>query len=80
MPHLLAKGDRIDYWIPRHIIQYCYGTHPSQWLPRGGRRIGMLAIGKTLKDQYAAVVAPVPPQLASLVDRLKTESYREPAS
>jgi hypothetical protein len=29
MPHLLlAKGDRIDYWIPQHIIQYCYGTHP----------------------------------------------------
>jgi hypothetical protein len=23
-------ADRIDYWIRRHVIQYCYGTHPSQ--------------------------------------------------
>jgi hypothetical protein len=23
-------ADRIDYWIRRHVIQYCYGAHPSQ--------------------------------------------------
>lgn len=23
-------ADRIDYWIRRHVIQYCYGSHPSQ--------------------------------------------------
>jgi len=23
-------ADRIDYWIRRHVIQYCYGTHPSR--------------------------------------------------
>ena len=23
-------ADRIDYWIRRHVIQYCCGTHPSQ--------------------------------------------------
>jgi hypothetical protein len=23
-------ADRIDYWIRRHVIQYCHGTHPSQ--------------------------------------------------
>lgn len=80
MPHVLAKADRIDDWIPQPILQYCYGTHHSQFLPRGGRRIGMLAIGKTLRDRYDAVAAPVPPQLASLVERLKTESYREPAA
>jgi len=23
-------ADRIDYWIRRHVIRYCYGSHPSQ--------------------------------------------------
>jgi hypothetical protein len=69
-PMLTGSND----WIPQPILQYCYGTHHSQFLPRGGRRIGMLAIGKTLRDRYDAVAAPVPPQLASLVERLKTES------
>ena len=23
-------ADRIDYWIRRHVIQSCYGTHPPQ--------------------------------------------------
>jgi hypothetical protein len=23
-------ADRIDYWIRRHVIPYCHGTHPSQ--------------------------------------------------
>jgi hypothetical protein len=26
-------ADRIDYWIRRHVSQYCYGTHPSQSQP-----------------------------------------------
>jgi len=60
MPTIAAPAltaNQIDYWIPPHIIQYCYGTHPSQskFLPRGGRRVGMLAIGKCLKDQYDAL-------------------------
>ena len=21
-------ADRIDYWIRRHVIPYCHGTHP----------------------------------------------------
>jgi hypothetical protein len=42
-------ANQIDDWIPPHIIQYCYGTDPSQMLPGGGRRVGMLAIGKCLK-------------------------------
>jgi hypothetical protein len=42
MPTIAAPAltaDRIDYWIPPHIIQYCYGTHPSQskLIPRGGK-------------------------------------------
>jgi len=69
----LTSADAVHEWIPRHIIQYCYGTQPSQWLPRGGRRIGMLAIGKSLRDQYDAVASPVPPPLTALVRRLKSQ-------
>jgi hypothetical protein len=74
MPGLIAAADRIDGWIPRNVIQYCYGTQPSQLLPRGGRRIGMLAIGKSLRDQYDALASPVPPRLAVLIRRLETQS------
>jgi hypothetical protein len=78
MPTIAAPAltaDRIDHWIPAHIIQYCYGTHPSQskLLPRGGRSVGMLAIGKCLKDQYDALATPTPPHLAALVKKLKTQ-------
>ena len=71
MPRLTAAADRIDGWIPEDVIQYCYGTHHSQFLPRGGRRIGMLVIGKSLRDQYDALSSPVPPDLAVLVGRLE---------
>jgi hypothetical protein len=60
MPRVTAAADWIDGWIPRDIIQYCYGTRPSQFLPRGGRRIGMLVIGKSLRDQYDALASPAP--------------------
>jgi hypothetical protein len=66
-------ADRIDYWIPPHIIQYCYGTYPSQLYPRGGRRVGMLAIGKCLKDQYDALATPMPRHLAVLVNQLEMQ-------
>ena len=74
MPNLSASADRIDQWIPQQIIQYCYGTHTSQFLPRGGRRVGMLAIGKCLKDQYDALANPIPPHLAALVKQLTTQN------
>jgi hypothetical protein len=69
MPTIAAPAltaNRIDYWIPPHIVQYCYGTHPSQskLIPRGGRRVGMLAIGKCLKDQYDALATPAPPGIS----------------
>jgi hypothetical protein len=60
-------------WIPPHIIQYCYGTYPSQLYPRGGRRVGMLAIGKCLKDQYDALATPMPRRLAVLVNQLEMQ-------
>ena len=68
-------ANRIDYWIPPHIIQYCYGIHPSQSKlnPRGGRRVGMLAIGKCLKDQYDALATTIPPHLATLIKQLETQ-------
>ena len=76
MPTIAAPAltaNQIDYWIPPHIIQYCYGTHPSQskLIPRAGRRVGMLAIGKCLKDQYDAHATPAPPHLAALVKQLE---------
>ena len=79
MPTIAAPAltaNQIDHWIPPHIIQYCYGTHPSQstLLPRGGRRIGMLVIGKSLRDQYDAVASPVPPHLTALVRRLGAQA------
>jgi hypothetical protein len=55
-------ADRIDYWIRRHVSQYCYGTHPSQsqskFNPARDRRAGLLAIGneRTVRrplDSYA---------------------------
>jgi hypothetical protein len=78
MPTIAAPAqtaNRIDHWIPSHIIQYCYGTHPSQnkLNPRGGRSVGMLAIGKCLKDQYDAFAAPTPTHLAALVRQLETQ-------
>ncbi len=46
-------ADRIDFWIRRHVIQYCYGTHPSQsqskFNPSRDRRVGLSAIGQCLK-------------------------------
>jgi hypothetical protein len=46
--------DRIDYWIRRHLIQYCYGTRPShsqsKFNPSRDRRVGLSAIGQCLKS------------------------------
>jgi hypothetical protein len=70
-------ADRIDYWVRRHLIQYCYGTHPSQRQTKVNsvrdRRVGLLAIGQCLKDQYDALATPIPRHLAALVNQLETE-------
>jgi hypothetical protein len=72
-------ADRIDYWIRRHVIPYCYATHyPSQsqskFNPSRDRRVGLLAIGQCLKDQYDALASPMPRHLAALVEQLETQS------
>jgi hypothetical protein len=70
-------ADRTDYWIRRHVIQYCYGTHPSQnqtkFNSARDRRVGLLAIGQCLKDQYDALATPMPRHLAALVHQLETQ-------
>ena len=70
-------ADRIDYWIRRHVIQYCYGTRPSQsqskFNPSRDRRVGLSAIGQCLKDQYDALASPIPRHLAALVEQLETQ-------
>ncbi len=69
-------ADRIDYWIRRRVIQHRYGTPPSQsqnkFNPARERRVGLSAIGQCLKDQYDALVTPMPPHLAALVRQLET--------
>jgi hypothetical protein len=76
MRDLATAADRIDYWIRRHVIQYCHGTHPSQskLSPARDRRVGLLAIGQCLKDQYEALATPIPPHLAALVKQLETQA------
>jgi hypothetical protein len=69
-------ADRIDYWIRRHVIVSCYGTHPpsqSKLNSARDRRIGLSAIGQCLKDQYDALATPIPPHLALLVKQLETQ-------
>ena len=62
--------------IRRHAIQYCYGTHPlskpHQVNSARNRRVGLLAIGQYLKDQYDALATPMPRHLAVLVKQLET--------
>src|SRR5262249_14795348 len=71
------KARRIDHWIPRPVSQYCYGTHPSQsqskFNPVLDRRVGLLAIGQCLKEQYDALWTPMPRHLAALVEQLETQ-------
>jgi hypothetical protein len=71
----VRTADRIDHWIRQHVIPYCHGTYPSQsmWDPARSRRVGLLAIGQCLKDQYDALATPIPPHLAALVKQLETQ-------
>jgi hypothetical protein len=70
-------ADHIDYWIRRHVIPYCHGTHPSQSQIKFNfardRRVGLSAIGQCLKDQYDALATPMPRYLAALVEQLETQ-------
>jgi hypothetical protein len=69
MHQVATAADRIDYWIRRRIVA-C--APPGNANPASDRYVGFTAaIGQSLRDQYDALAAPVPPHLASLVKRLQ---------
>ena len=41
--------------------------------PARDRLVGLSAIGQSLKDHYDALASPIPPHLAVLVEKLKTQ-------
>jgi hypothetical protein len=66
----VCRANRIDYWIRQRIVP-C----PPQNKVNSARdrRAALTAIGKRLKDQYDALATPLPPQLATLGEQLRTE-------
>ena len=71
MRHVATAADRIDYWIRRHIVT-C--ATPSN-APAADLHVGLVAIGRSLRDQYDALAAPVPPSLAALIKQLEAQSF-----
>jgi hypothetical protein len=65
---MLTTADRIDHWIRRHIVP-C--TTPSNATRAPDRYAGLIAIGRSLREQYDSLAAPVPPHLAALVKELR---------
>jgi hypothetical protein len=61
---LTTAADRIDHWIRRHIVPY---ATPSNANPAPDRYARLIAIGRSLREQYDTLAAPVPPHLAALV-------------
>jgi hypothetical protein len=65
MRQVTTAADRIDYWIRRRIVP-C--SPPRDANPACDRYIGLTtAIGRSLRDQYDALTAPMPPHLSALV-------------
>jgi hypothetical protein len=67
---LTTAADRIDDWIHRHMVP-C--ATPSNANPAPDRYAGLIAIGRSLREQYDALAAPVPPYLAALVKELEAQ-------
>src|SRR5215831_6148339 len=73
---VVTATDRIDYWIRRRIVP-CDALLPGNANPGSDRYVGLTtAIGQSLRDQYDALAARVPPHLAALVRQLRTRSSR----
>jgi hypothetical protein len=71
MLHLTIAANRIDCWIRRHIVRHIVPWDaPSNVNGARDRYVGLHAIGKSLRDQYDSLAAPVPPPLAALVKQL----------
>jgi hypothetical protein len=69
MRQAATAADRIDYWIRRRLIPFTPAGNPSA---ARGQDAVLTAIGRSLKDQYDALEAPVPPHLAALAKRLQS--------
>ena len=71
MLHLTIAADRIDCWIRGHIVP-C--DAPSNVNGARDRCVGLHAIGKSLRDQYDALLSDHPPRhLAALIKQLEGE-------
>ena len=70
MRDLAATADRIDYWIRRKIVP---GPGQTRVDSARDRRVALVAIGRCLKDQYDAAVAPIPGHLSALMEQLEIQ-------
>jgi hypothetical protein len=71
MRHVTAAADRIDHWIRQRVVPCAVPSNAN--LSRAKYVDLTTAIGRTLKDQYYALAAPVPPHLIALVKRLEAQ-------
>jgi hypothetical protein len=67
---LTTAADRIDHWMRRHIVP-CATPSNANLAP--DRYAGLIAIGRSLREQYDALAAPVPPYLAALVKEVEAQ-------
>jgi len=72
MRHVTAATDRIDYWIRQRVASCAPPSNAN--LSRAKYANLATAIGRTFKDQYDALAAPVPPHLVALVKQLEAQS------
>ena len=70
-----ARSRHATDLIDSRIHQDCHRTHSSESIshPASHSWICLSAIGRCLKDQYDAVMPPIPPRLATLVEQLKMQ-------
>jgi len=64
MRHLVIAADRIR----RHIVHRA--ATPSNVSGARDRYVALNAIGRSLRDQYDSLAAPVPPYFARLIQQL----------
>ena len=57
MRNVAVAADRIDYWIRRRVVPCAPRSNVN---PALDRNAALTAIGRSLRDQYDALAAPVP--------------------
>jgi hypothetical protein len=70
MRNVAVAADRIDFWIRRRAVPCAPRSNVNPALDRNAT---LTAIGRSLRDQYDALAAPLPPNLAALVKRLEAQ-------